>query len=288
METDQHVLADAPALILVVGLPETGKSSFIQALDEVLKHPKDANDLRSAGLADDRSYLQSGKADYLAGRKLSRTLRPQVNTSVELCFTHPPTGLSGRLHLPDRNGEIFQDQWVNRRWETRYRESLNEISAALIFVRADEKSRNDELLGVLAADVTEATPEPQEFRMKDASAQVQLVEVLQFISENGDIPQPLRVAVIISAWDTVGGNGDLRPLQPPKFLAREWPLLSQYLLANPERYVSRIYGVSAYGGKPNELGELLDQPPHERVTITDGEDSSRDLTRPLRWILEIG
>ncbi len=273
--------------VLVVGLPETGKSSFIQALDEVLKHPATESDLKASGLAHDRSYIQSGKKDFFAGKKLGRNIRPAEDSSVELWFEHPPTARRGKLHLPDKRGEIFRDQWVNRQWEKDYRESLTGIAGALIFVRADEKSRNDERLGVLASEAHGSGGDPRPFELKDASAQVQLVDVLQFIVEWGEVPRPLRVAVLISAWDTVGQTqGDLRPRAPEKFLEREWALIAQYIRANPDRFTARIYGVSAYGGTPDELGELLEQAPHERVRLTEGTETTRDLTRPLRWLLE--
>jgi len=272
--------------VLVIGLPETGKTSFIQALDEVLKHPATQQALRADGLAHDRSYIQSGKSVFLAGEIPGRTERPLEDTAVELWFQHPPTGRRGRLYLPDEKGEVFRDQWVNRRWEQDYHKSLVDIAGALVFVRADEKSRNDERLGILAAQVVTSNIE-RPWEMKEASAQVQLVDVLQFIVEHGGPPRPLRVAVIISAWDTVGHAGDLRPRDPMKFLEREWALLAQYLRANPEYYTSKIYGVSAYGGKPGALGALAALPPHERAQLVEGTATSSDLTRPLRWLLAL-
>jgi Double-GTPase 1 len=288
MASDPHQSMEANAQrVLVVGLPETGKSSFIQALDEVLKHPATPHALCSSGLAHDRSYIQSGKAEFLAGEKLDRTKRPLDDTSVELWFEHPPTGRRGRLHLPDKKGEIFRDQWVNRQWDTDYRESLAGIAGAFIFVRADEKARNDERLGILAQEARQSGNATQPWDMKNASSQVQLVDVLQFIAEHSDVPQPLRVAVLISAWDTIGQKGDLRPREPAKFLEREWALLAQYLRANPRSFTEKIFGVSAYGGPPGELGPLAKQPPHERSRLTEGTETTRDLTHPLRWLLEL-
>jgi len=288
MESDpRQAMAVDIQRVLIIGLPETGKTSFIQALDEVLKHPASAQDLCASGLAHDRSYIQSGKADFLAGKKLGRTLRPLENTSVELWFEHPPTGKRGRLHLPDKKGEIFRDQWVNRQWDKDYRLSLKGIAGALIFLRADEKPRNDERLGILAMEASKQGGTPRPWDIKAASAQVQLVDVLQFIIEYGGVPRPLRVAVLISAWDTVGNEGDLRPREPAKFLEREWSLLAQYVRANPQYFNSRIFGVSAYGGPPDALGPLLEQAPHERAWLVDGTETTRDLTRPLRWLLEL-
>jgi len=279
METNEQRL-------LVLGLPETGKSSFIQALDEVLKHPATPNALQADGLAHDRSYIQSGKPQFLAGEKLVRTDRQIEDTFVELWFKHSPTGRRGRLYLPDERGEIFRDQWVNRRWARDYRDSLTGIAGALVFVRADEKPRNDERLGILAKAVL-GSGEERPFPMKEAGAQVQLVDVLQFIAEHSQAPKPLRVAVLISAWDTVGREGDLRPREPLLFFEREWALVAQYLRANPEYFTSKIYGVSAYGGIPGELGPLTEQPPHERARLIEGGEASNDLTRPLLWLLQI-
>lgn len=279
METNEQRL-------LVLGLPETGKSSFIQALDEVLKHPSSPDALQADGLAHDRSYIQGGKPSFLAGKKLIRNDRQETTTSAELWFKHPPTGRRGRMYLPDEKGEVFRDQWVNRQWERAYRDSLAGIAGALVFIRADEKSRNEERLGLLAKAAIGSNKE-QPFEMKAASAQVQLVEVLQFIAEHSHAPKPLRIAVLISAWDTLGGEGDLRPQVPDQFIQREWALLAQYLRTNPESFIPQVYGVSAYGGEPEKLGILAEIPPHERTRLVEGEEVSSDLTRPLLWLLQL-
>ena len=278
--------------ILVVGLPETGKSSFIQAVDEVLKHPATDQDLRTCGLAHDRTYIESGKDEYFAGVIPGRTDRNIENTAVELWFENPRTGQKGRLHMPDEKGEVFLDQWVNRHWDNIYRESLPGLSGMLVFVRADGKPRNEERLAEMAVEIVASGVNSAEmetaWHMKEASPQVQLVDILQFISERGEIPKHLRISIIISAWDTVGARpGDIRPKHPEKFLAREWSLLSQYLLSNADVFEAKIFGVSAHGGEPSKLGEIANLPPHQRVTVTDGTTESRDLTRPLRWLLRI-
>ncbi len=271
--------------VLVIGLPETGKSSFIHALDEVLKNPASEADLRSYGLARDRSYLQKEKAQFLAGEVLGRTFLPEDDTNVEMWFEDPLTGRKGELHLPDKKGEVFRDQWINRQWEQEYRNSLSEISGALLFVRADLKSRNDERIGILATDVGATNTPAKAWDMKEASAQVQVVDILQFISEHSRVRKPLRIAVMISAWDTVGRSGDLRPKEPLQFLRTEWALLFQYLSANPESFTMKAYGVSAYGGPPGALGDLLDDAPHERASLTEEKTKNNKLTIPLRWLL---
>ena len=72
MESDpRQAMAVDIQRVLIIGLPETGKTSFIQALDEVLKHPASAQDLCASGLAHDRSYIQSARPIFLRGKSLA-------------------------------------------------------------------------------------------------------------------------------------------------------------------------------------------------------------------------
>jgi hypothetical protein len=279
MDENEHQL-------LAVGLPETGKTSFIHAVDDLLQSPPTPEALRCYGLARDRSYLERDKASFRAGKKLVHTERSLQDPAPELWFEDPSTGRRGRLFLPDLRGEIFQDQWTDRRWTESFRDDLKTISGALVFVRADTPASNQELLGQMANwGPTDAKPAPWD--PKKASPQVQLVDVLQFIGTQGQISRPLRVAVLISAWDTVGKPADLQPKNPNEFLAREWSLLDQYLRSNAETYVTKVYGVSALGGTEDELKELSRLPPQDRVNLVEDMRSSKDLTRPLRWLLKL-
>jgi double-GTPase-like protein len=272
--------------LLIVGLPEAGKTSFIHAVDDLMQNPPIPDALRSYRLAHERSYLERDKEKFRAGKKLEHTERNLQGAQPELWFEHPKTGRKGRLFLPDMSGEVFQDQWAYRRWSKSYRDDLKTIGGILVFVRADSPASNQELLGQMAtlpANVKKALP----WDPKKASPQVQLVDVLQFIAAKGQAPVPLQVAVMISAWDTVSKPANLQPKNPNQFLAREWPLLDQYLRANPETFVTKIYGVSALGGTEEELKELSKLRPQDRVQLVEDAQPSRDLTRPLRWLLNL-
>jgi hypothetical protein len=277
MEEQEHSL-------LMVGLPEAGKTSFIHAVDELLQNPPTPTALRSYGLARDRSYLERDKAKFRAGEKLKHTERNLQGPPPELWFEDPATQLRGRLFLPDVSGEVFQDQWVDRRWAESYRNDLGKISGVLVFVRADVPASNQELLGQMAAFPPSAGI-PAPWDAKKASAQVQVVDVLQFIAIKGHISLGLKLAVMISAWDTVEKPANLQPKNPDAFLVREWPLLDQYLRSNSGTFVTKIFGVSALGGTEDELKELNRLSPQARVKLVEGDTPSKDLTRPLRWLL---
>jgi hypothetical protein len=270
--------------LLIVGLPETGKTSFIHAVDDLLQNPPTTAALRSYGLALDRTYLERDKEKYRAGGSLKHTERSLQEAPPELWFEDPVTKHKGRLFLPDLRGEIFQDQWTDRKWTQSFRDDLKTISGALAFVRADMPASNQELLGKMAT-LAPSGAQPAPFDPNKASSQVQLVDVLQFIASKGPIPHPLKVAVMISAWDTVEKPANKQPKTPSMFLAKEWPLLDQYLRANTSVFTSKIYGVSALGGTEAELKEMVRLPPQDRVKLVEDTQSSKDLTRPLRWLL---
>jgi len=271
---------------LIVGLPEAGKTSFIYAVDELLQNPPSKEALRGYALASDRSYLEQDKWKYRAGKKFEHTPRKIQGAPPELLFEHVASGLRGRLFLPDVNGEVFQDQWIDRKWAESYGEDLRNIDGVLLFMRSDKPSTNQELLGAMA-NLLPNGKKGSTFDPKKASPQVQLVEVLQFIAVEGQISRPQKVAVLISAWDTVEKPQNRQPKKPAAFLAREWPLLDQYLRSNPETFRAKIYGVSALGGTEQELKELSKLPPQDRVKIVEdgAAAASQDLTRPLRWLL---
>jgi hypothetical protein len=147
-------------------------------------------------------------------------------------------------------------------------------------------SSNQELLGAMAA-LPPNGRKGTTFDPKKASPQVQLVDVLQFIAVKGKIMRPQKVAVLISAWDTVEKPHNRQPKNPVAFLEREWALLDQYLRSNSESFTTKIYGVSALGGTEEELKELSKLPPQDRVKIVEDGLQSKDLTRPLRWLLAL-
>ncbi|HEY4361435.1 MAG TPA: hypothetical protein VGN17_10710 [Bryobacteraceae bacterium] len=273
--------------LLIVGLPEAGKTSYIHAVDELLQNPPTDGSLKSYGFADDRSYLERDKKKYRGGERLEHTERNLQGPPPELWFEHPPTGQKGRLFLPDVSGEVFQDQWTDRRWTKSFQDALAKIRGALLFIRADTPASNQELLGKMAALPDDGNSPPVAFDPKKASAQVQLVDVLQFIAQRGQVSRPLKLCVLISAWDTVLKPANLQPKTPGPFLTREWPLLDQYLRSNADCFSSRIYGVSALGGTEDEMEALTALPPQDRVSIVEGDLSSKELTLPLRWLLDL-
>jgi len=272
--------------LLFVGLPETGKTTYLVALDEVLESQTPAQGLVSGGFAANRSYIEKAKKAWRAGKSVERTNRMTMDEPVELLVRHPNSGCAARLIAPDVNGEFFDAQWTDRKWPITYRTRLESIAGLFVFLNAATNGRNPEMTQAwtnLQHDDSAAKPKP--WTSRGAAKQVKLVDLLQFIAERGQTKRPLPLALLISAWDLVEGREKAQK-RPEEFLEEEWPLLHQYLHANPEFFRSRIYGVSARGGADDAQAELVRLPPHERVWLKDGDEVSKDLSRPLRWLLD--
>jgi hypothetical protein len=267
--------------LLFLGLPDTGKTTFFIALDEVLQ--TEQHSLVSNGFATNRAYREKAKVMWRAGEKISRTNLAQVNEPVELLVRHSESDAVAHLIAPDVHGEFYDDQWADRKWPLQYGERLASLAGVLVFIHASKTGRNSEMTALWQnLPHAQATARPWDARA--AAEQVKLADLLQVIAERGRAKRPLPLAVMISAWDLIESQNEPKT-HPEQFLQKDWSLLHQYLLANPELFRSRVYGVSARGGNDEAQAELVQFVPHERVWLKDGAEVTKDLTRPIRWLL---
>jgi hypothetical protein len=290
--------------LVLLGLTGTGKTNFLVALDVILDDQSDPDGLVHSDLADDRSYLQPLKEQWLRGEVFLRTDRQQPPPPHQLLVQHPASGTSVGFYLPDLAGETFDAQFVTRSIPLDFCDRLQQAAGLLLFVHCDHNADHTLLEHLSFID---AKPEPvesesqtvksaSEWQLEDASQQVKLVDLLQFIAEICPRQQPLRIAVMISAWDLVVNAPQLGPRSaaeipenPAEFLARHWPLLNQFLHSHTDTFRFRVFGVSARGGgdSKEEIVRLTTEfaYPKDRVILVDDTHRSSDITRPVRWLL---
>ena len=282
---------DAPrqvASFILVGLPKTGKSTYLAALDVIIEARQSLGGLESAGFSEDRAYIQLLREAWLKGADMPRTTSAD-DSLARLHVRDPNSQAVAELFMPDLTGETFRDQCERREWKTSYRERLAGIAGILLFVHCEESAAHQPIGSSWPLEINrQEVSEGEKWATKYAARQTKLVELLQFISEVGAAPQRLRVAVMLSAWDEVEKAAGGVEQRPTAFLREEWPLLHQYLTSNPERFRVREYGVSARGGGKEDTSRLLeiDDPAH-RVFVVDGDHRSNDLTRSIRWLLSL-
>jgi len=206
------------------------------------------------------------------------------------------------LTVPDLSGEAFEQQLVERKIAVGHNENIQQATGFALFVhpRVKEGTRltySRQLSAVLDGSPPQpavpsggggnAPPTATEpWSIEKLPTQVALVELLQFVLESAS--RRVRVAVVISAWDLVEKASFMGT--PQEYLAREMPLLRQFLESNDDLLEHTVFGVSAQGGditvdeQKRALLELDDA--LKRIKVQHGTEGSQDITKPIAWLLE--
>jgi len=285
---------------LIIGLPQSGKTTYIAALWHVVQGSEVPTALHLKQLRGDRKHLNTLREKWLKYETAVRT-SSGGEASVSMLLADTASGEETEVYLPDLAGESIRSQWTTRKWTVEYEDWVKQASGALIFVHPHNLSEPDRIDTVekLEAELKDP-PSSGEAPAADAGAaaleettvqwnpetsptQVQLVDLLQLVIQKRERVEPLRIAVVISAWDLV----EKLNKSPDEWLTRRMPLLDQYLSANTETLVARRYGISAQGGRiPEDIPAMKAKPwPSHRVKVRVGADESHDLTAPLKWVM---
>jgi hypothetical protein len=274
--------------ILALGLPASGKTTFLAAL----WHAVTANDLspqlRLSRAPDDRQYLMALENDWLACRQVERTLRTAEQYNVFLPV-RSAMGQELTISFPDLAGETIEAQWANRTWSPAYATLAARADGLLVFVNPTKYreivsiAHINELRESVAVRQTAAGAEAASpWRPEDTPTQVQLVEVLQFILDGPH--RSARIAVILSAWDSVCDVPHAP--SPMGWLEERAALLHQFLSTRLGIGSFRVFGVSAQGGTlPRDAARLQAYvQAAERIRVVSDTGESHDITDPLAWL----
>jgi hypothetical protein len=278
-----------------VGLPQSGKTTYLAALWHVLEDQSSATKLKLKQLSGDRTYLNLIVEAWRACTPVPRTTLQTDDTTVAL---HPVAlHLEGdgfgafTLSVPDLGGEAFDQQIEHRKMSAAHAALFREANGVILFVHPDVKkgtqiSDQDQIAASIGgatetgsgADGHAAVPVPWKVEM--LPTQTKLVELLQFLLELVD--QRLRVAVVVSAWDLVADVGQT----PREYVSGRMPLLRQFLDANDDIVDHAVVGVSAQGGAiPDDKSKLLELDSLKRIGVCYGSENDHDITKPLAWLL---
>jgi len=279
--------------ILMVGLADTGKTNFLIGLDVILDKPVDPDGLCHSNRADDRSYVQPLRSKWLRGEEIGHSSRQASKPTHQLILRHPASGTRATFSIPDHYGETFDSQFVTRSMRQDFVLQLKHATGIILFLHCKDQADNELLDHPTFVEqtpiikVSDDASDNNKWMIELACKQVKVVDILQFVAEIRETP--LRVAVAISAWDLVErAPASVTPKTPSSFIAKQWPLLNQFLDSNSKTFPFRVFGVSARGGgnTPDEKKRLTElDNVSERVVIVDGDHRSNDLTRPVRWLL---
>lgn len=284
------MIASSHFQIIMVGLPQSGKTTFLAALWHVLEERTNTTLLRLKKLDGDRTYLNRICENWRSCSPLDRTTL-QGEEYVTLCLESDEYA-ELNLTIPDLSGEVFELQVSERRWARKYDEMVQSLDGVLLFVHPDFRSGNridsanalETTLKVTQSEQStsgEGYTDQASWMHEHMPTQVQLVELLQFIAERAE--RELRVSVIVSAWDLVASFGH----SPSEFVEKRLPLLWQYLQSNQRINKYKVIGVSAQGGdiSSERISLLGYESPLDRIKVVGIETKPYDVTSTISWLL---
>lgn len=276
--------------LLFIGLPGSGKTTFLAALWHVLTDRGSATSLKLVKLSGDRAYLNQITREWRECLQVPRTNLQSEQVAV-LHLTGEGLGAFD-LSIPDLAGEAFKQQLTDRRISRPHDAFVQRATGIVLFVHPDVQKGTQvtvarRLEAALAGANEEDTPAASSgadiaWSPELLPTQAKLVELIQFLRERTQ--RKLRVTVVVSAWDLVDDFGT-----PQEFVTRELPLLRQYLESNDDLFEHSVFGVSAQGGDITvetekrtllELGDAL-----ERIKVRQGNQTDHDITKPIAWLL---
>ncbi len=276
--------------LLFVGLPKSGKTTYLAALWHVLDDQTSATKLKRKQNSVDRTYLNLIAEAWRACTPVPRTTLQADDTTVALHLEGDGFG-DFTLTVPDLGGEAFEQQIEHRKLTAAHAALFREANGVLLFIHPDVKkgtqiSEQDQITASIGgtseapsgANGHAAVPVPWNVEM--LPTQAKLVELLQFLLEM--VEQRLRVAVVVSAWDLVAEVGQT----PREYVSGRMPLVRQFLDANDDVFDHAVFGVSAQGGEiPDEKSKLLGLDSLKRIKVCLEKENDHDITKPLAWLL---
>lgn len=262
-----------PSRLVMVGLPDSGKSTYLAAIFHTLREGE--GEWKLGELPEQRDYLLGLESKWLALEPVGHSAYPTPR-DVQLSLVGPAEAQL-EIQIPDINGEDFQQAWESGRWAPEAAELVGQAEALMLFVRANHL-RQPKPIEVDAKPAASVSA-PDHWTPRLGTTQAQLCDLCEQIAERrgGQLPP---MALVVSAWDTVDDD----QLTPEGWLPWKLPLLDQWLRASDLVGTHRVFGVSAQGGNLEDAGTLEKLAQLPRTGRPGGFDALAD---PLQWLIQL-
>ena len=244
--------------LVFLGLPRTGKSTFLGAFWALIQSPFEAS-VREASFSGDRSYVQRLADQVARGEEPDRTaLDADEELAVEVYFE--PEGLADLL-IPDTSGESLRVLAERRIWYPRLLAACTDATAILVFIHPERLRVPQRIVVAAAGEQTapgeqgESAPEDVEFHPGDA---------VRFQAQ-----EHACTAAELIEW-----------------MAARLPGVLATLESNRDVADFEVFGVSAQGGALEDRDELLAKGEIcDRVFAEDRDGRAVSLVDPIRWAI---
>lgn len=269
----------------MMGLPESGKTTFLVAFTYMLNNRTNNIQLRLRDKMPDGYTIEMQEQEdrWASFQQLNRTPENRIcNMHFELIDSDENEYV---LEVPDSSGELYNYMLRDRYVEDNIRKAILCADEILFFLNFD-KLRNDiTLLPDLSAEMRKIFEQASNGNIcsyDELPDQVKIVDLLQIVSWlRGN---RFKVKFIISAWDSIIKNEKIVCKNPKTVIQTELPFVYQYVVSNQEWIEAYYWGVSAQGTDLKDISEIREMSfsaePMQRVIVIDAEGKSdNDLSR---------
>jgi Double-GTPase 1 len=269
--------------VFVAGLPNAGKTTFLAALWHLVEAQELSTVLAYAGIAGiDVEHLRKIRNLWLEAKPIPRT-RSSEEKLVQINLK-ADNGDVLQLQIPDFAGESFRRFWEHRGASETVVASARDAQGHLLLINIDRISypRSVHELRRELVDEIETSPLAA-FDPRKVPTAPMLADVLIALESEPINANPRRVAIGLTAWDTVASDGQ----SPEEVLEERLPLIAQMIKARASEREYRVYGISAQGGSYSEQKDrvLAHDNASDRLVVKYGEEETPDLTTMLSWLL---
>lgn len=268
--------------ILIAGLPNAGKTSYIAALNGVIRQGY-SKTLTYDDLPTDGQYLNKMTGSWLKREKVLRSPSEKPHY-MKWPLKRIEDNLKLEIDIPDFKGEMFEDI-IKNDIDDELKTYCENATGILFFINAME---DIVLKGKVKEIITDQTSVASKSEAKRTGDKILMnVERMTDISKNILVLKYLRellgdfkLVVIVSSWDEECSK--YKTIE--NYFTKKCPGLYNYICFNFTKF--KLYGVSAQGYNyelgPEEPGILPSDDKRAYVFDTERRD---DLSYPLNFLI---
>jgi hypothetical protein len=270
--------------ILLMGLPSSGKTTFIAALWYHLSKATNGT-IKLKSIVGENDYLDEICNSWMQFEKVPRT-NPSANNAVKISVQTISEDSEATLVIPDFSGEVYRDHFDTHEWSKSFDQLLDEVNGIILFVNPAEVNNRpnyivieNEILRYFGEEPETVPNSIEEWNVGFVPHQVKLVGLLQNLVRQKTKRSTFKLSVVISAWDLVLKNPLTNNNSPAQWVANYLPLLFQYLECNSNSLETQYYGVSAQGldYDQDDIVNSVTVNPLSRIIVREEDVTSSDL-----------
>lgn len=279
--------------VVLVGGKDAGKTNYLGRLWMALD--AETGIVKKNGLPLEIEYLR-GVASSLNSGEFAGRSAPGLFKSTTMPVRCGDSASIGELVVPDCAGEQWEKIHVDREWNAEWEKAVASMAGCIVFFRCTSEHNVEALDWSNHAELMEYLNEVNgsESDPPNLPTQVILADSLQCLTtayrEIQGTDRPLRVSVVLSAWDLA--PKEFRDADPDDYLSQHLPLLHDFLWGNPLLFSPKTFGVSVAGGvltkedTPFMTNYLNSDPAQSGYVVFANANKmcrSADVTLPLAW-----